>query len=264
MTVLDAAPAIRRTRTAAGDTIYWPATTPLGGIVCLHGSEGGWAGWNDLAACLFAANGFAALSHAYTQPRRWPLHPDIDDVPLESTADALAAMHAQIAPFACGLGLYGISRGAERALLLAGLLAEAKAPIRPAAIAVHAPPDVTWPAFIASDFTTGAPWAGDPARPAWRWQGGHDKTRPGTPLHPSLAQYPIFITQGAADQTWGADMARRLVERLAMSGRAPEAHFFEGEGHVLGPDASNRAWAAMLAFFRRHLSHAARPMAPTA
>ena len=152
---------IRQSAASTGENMYWPASTPKGGIVCLHGSEGGWTGWNDLYCALFAANGFVALSRNYTQNARWLIHPDIDDVPLEGTQAALAAMRAELAPFGCGLGLFGISRGAEHALLLAQILAEDGCAEVPDAVAVHSPPDATWPAFIVSDFQTGESWAGD-------------------------------------------------------------------------------------------------------
>ena len=37
-------PSIRQTAASTGENMYWPSGTPRGGIVCLHGSEGGWAG----------------------------------------------------------------------------------------------------------------------------------------------------------------------------------------------------------------------------
>ncbi len=50
------------------------------------------------------------------------------------------------------------------------------------------------------------------------------------------------------------DMARRLVARLTDAGRPPEAHFFEGEGHIFRAEARNREWALMTDFFARHLA----------
>lgn len=244
---------IRQSMASTRENIYWPAGRPRGGIVCLHGSEGGWAGWNDLHCALFAANGFAALSRNYTQNARWLTHPDIDDVPLEGTQAALAAMRQELAPLGCGLGLFGISRGAEQALLLAQLLAEDGCAEVPDAVAVHSPPDAAWPAFIVSDFQTGQPWAGDRGRPAWSWRGSHERTRPGTPLGGGLTS-PVFIAQGTEDRTWGADMARRLVARMTEAGREPEAHFFEGEDHVFRSAARNREWELMTEFFGRHLA----------
>ena len=245
---------IRQSSASTRENIYWPAGIPTGGIVCLHGSEGGWAGWNDLYCALFAANGFVALSRNYTQNGRWLTHPDIDDVPLEGTQAALAAMRAEVAQFGCRVGLFGVSRGAEHALLLAQLLAEDGCAEVPDAVAVHSPPDATWPAFIVSDFQTGQPWAGDPTRPSWSWRGSHERTRPGTPLGIGPAPYPVFIAQGTEDKTWGADMARQLVARTTEAGHPPEAHFFEGEDHVFRAAARNREWELMVDFFGRHLA----------
>jgi acetyl esterase/lipase len=248
---------IRRSVSSTGAFIYWPGhAAPRGGVVCLHGSEGGLAGWNDLNCALLAAEGFAALAHSYTRNARWLTHPDIDDVPLDDTEAALMALRDELAPYRCGVGLFGVSRGAEHALLLAQLLVEDGSPVLPDAVAVHSPPDAAWPAFIVADFQTGKPWAGDRQRPAWSWRGGHDRTRPGTLLGVAPPPYPVFIAQGTRDEVWGDAMARRLVERLTKAGRPPEAHFFEGEGHNFGPDARNREWELVVEFFGRHLAAA--------
>ena len=246
---------IRQTAASTRENMYWPSGTPRGGIVCLHGSEGGWAGWNDLYCALFAANGFAALSRNYTKFMDWPTPPDIDDIPLEGTAVALDAMRAEMAPFGCGVGLFGISRGAEHAVLLAQLLAEDGCANLPDAVAVHSPPDVAWPAFIVANFQTGQSRTGDqPPRPAWSWRGTHERTGPGTLLCPGAVPYPVFIAQGTHDRTWDADMARRLVTRLIENGCPPEAHFFDGEDHIFRAAARNRELELMLGFFGRHLA----------
>ena len=247
-------PAIQQTAASTRENIYWPAGTPRGGVVCLHGSEGGWAGWNDVYCALFAANGFAALSRNYTQGAQRVTHPDIDNVPLEGTQAALAAMRVEMRPFGCSVGLFGISRGAEQALLLAQLLTEDGCAEVPDAVAVHSPPDATWPAFIVADFQTGQPWAGDRARPAWSWRGTHERTLPGTLLCPRTVPYPVFIAQGTNDTTWDADMARRLVTRMTENGCPPEAHFFEGEDHVFRAEARNQEWDLLAEFFGRHLA----------
>lgn len=118
--------AVRHSVSSFGENIYWPGNEPArGGVVCLHGSEGGWAGWNDLHCALFAAHGFAALARNYSPQGTGLLaRPDIDDVPLDGTEAALTALRAELAPFGCGIGLFGVSRGAEHVLLLAQLLAE--------------------------------------------------------------------------------------------------------------------------------------------
>jgi dipeptidyl aminopeptidase/acylaminoacyl peptidase len=244
---------LRRTSSPSG-TVYWPADhPPIGGVVCLHGSEGARAGWNDLTCAMLAANGFAALAHGYNGKGAHPDHLNIDDVPLEGTVSALEWLKGATAEWACRIGLFGASRGAEMALLLAQLLAEDGHDALPDAVAVHSPPDAIWPAYIFSDFHTGKAWAGDWRRPAWSWKGAHDRTRPGLPLAAEHYPGPIFVTQGEADQVWSAEMAHRLVARLTAAGRAPEAHFFEGEDHVLRSPANDQAFALLVAFFSRHL-----------
>ena len=245
---------IRQSVASTREKIYWPVGKPRGGIVCLHGSEGGWAGWNDLYCALFAANGFAALSRNYTKVVHWPMPPDIDDIPLEGTVLALDAMRAEMAPFGCGVGLFGISRGAEHALLLSQLMVEDHCANIPDAVAVHSPPDVAWPAFLVANFLPGQSGKGLEAGPAWSWHGTHERTRSGTPLCPGTVPYAVFLVQGTEDRTWDAGMARRLVARLIENGCQPEAHFFEGEGHIFRAEAQNREWALMTDFFARHLA----------
>lgn len=156
--------------------------------------------------------------------------------------------------FGCGVGLFGVSRGAEHALLLAQLLAEDEGAALPDAVAVHSPPDAVWPAFIVADFQTGEPWAGDRSRPAWSWRGTHERTRSGTRLCPAVVPYPVFIAQGTDDWTWGADMARRLVACLTENQCPPEAHFFEGEDHFFRAATRNLECELMAAFFAKHLA----------
>lgn len=247
--------AVSKSRSPAGAPIYWPGDMPpRGGVVCLHGSEGGFAGWNDLDCALLAANGFAAMAHSYSPDTKHYAHPDIDNVPLESTEAALLCLKQELAPYPCGVGLFGSSRGAEHALLLAELLAEESSPATPDAVAVHSPPDAAGPAFLVADFQTGQPWAGDWDRPAWSWRGRHERTRPGTPLEPHRFAIPVFIAVGTADRVWGSEMTRALVDRMTMAGHPPEAHFFEGEDHIFAADAHNREWELLTAFLSRHLS----------
>ena len=245
---------IRQTAASTRENLYWPSGNPRGGIVCLHGSEGGWVGWNDLYCALFAANGFAAPSRNYTRIAHWPMPPDIDDIPLEGTVLALDAMRAEMAPFGCGVGLLGISRGTEQALLLSQLLVEDGCANVPDAVAVHSPPDVAWPTFLVANCLPGQSGAGGQAGPAWSWGGAHERTGPGTPLCPGAVPYPVFIAQGTDDRTWDAGMARRLVARLTENGCQPEAHFFGGEDHIFRAAARNREWELMLEFFGRHLA----------
>jgi fermentation-respiration switch protein FrsA (DUF1100 family) len=254
---------IRKSRSAIGSIIYWPSEgTPRGGIVSLHGSEGGSAGWNDVNCAIFAAAGFAAMAHSYTEGPLISGSPDIDDVPLDGTETALGCLRYELAGLGCGIGLFGVSRGAEHALLVAQLMAEDGSAALPDAVAVHSPPDTIWPAFIAADFRTGQPWAGDRSRSAWSWRGSHERTHPGLLLHTERFPNPVFITEGTDDRVWSSTMARRLVARMTDARRAPEAHFFDGEGHIFRPEAWNREWVLLEAFFGRHLALSSGRPAP--
>src|SRR5918911_3406639 len=98
--------AVRQSLSPVGSVIYWPGDNrPRGGVVCLHSSEGGFAGWNDLNCALLAANGFSAMGHRYSGDGSFWTRSDIDDVPLEGTEAALTCLREQLAPHGCGIGL---------------------------------------------------------------------------------------------------------------------------------------------------------------
>ncbi|MEM6611696.1 MAG: hypothetical protein AAF652_05470 [Cyanobacteria bacterium P01_C01_bin.72] len=73
--------------------IYQPANVvPKGGIVLLHGSEGGSAKWIGVIAVLLAANGFTTMPKPYNQADALLTRPDIKNIPLEGTEKALLHM----------------------------------------------------------------------------------------------------------------------------------------------------------------------------
>ena len=49
-------------------------------------------------------------------------------------------------------------------------------------------------------------------------------------------------------------MTRRLDARLRAHGRAPEVHWYEGQGHGAWGETANLHWEQVIGFFRRHLS----------
>jgi hypothetical protein len=94
-------------------------------------------------AAILAAHGFLALPFGYSNGLNAG---DIINVALDRTAEALAALRAHELS-GSRIGLYGLSRGAEHALLLASLMARDSIAGLPDAIAVHTPPDVICGAF---------------------------------------------------------------------------------------------------------------------
>lgn len=233
---------------------------PTGGepaphVLVLHGSEGAWSGFAHLQAASFAARGIAALPFGYSVGGNLWNAGRIENVPIDQTAAALDTLRRR--PRSAGkAGVYGVSRGAEHALLLAVLMTADDTLHAPDAVAVHAPPDVICGAFDAREWRDpGDPgWqAWDPARRAWTWNGTSETLLPTQPI--AIHQYagPLLISAGDNDTTWSSAMARRLADRYATDGRVAEQLIFPGEGHMLSAEATMVRNAHTSAFFARHL-----------
>ena len=243
-------------RRGPGDsTLYTPAGNgPFPGILLLHGSEGGWAGWVDCAAALFAAEGFAACAFRYSRAGNFWNAGDIVDVDLDATEAVLSALR-ELEMIGPGLGLYGVSRGGEHALLLTSLLAGENSAALPDAVAVHTPADVVVSAFRAAWHRQGEafePW--DPGALAWRWRGSSEGILPGSKIPIEDYEGPLYLSHGEQDKTWSVEMTRRLEARLKKAGRTPEVHYYSDQGHWFAGDAINLHFERVADFFRRHLA----------
>lgn len=237
--------------------LYAPAgSQPVPHVLVLHGSEGAWSGFAHLHAAMLATRGFAALPFGYSVGGNAWNAGRIESIPIDKTAAALDALRAL--PGCNGkAAIYGLSRGAEHALLLASLTASDPEHQAPDAVAVHAPPDVVCGAFDAREWRdSGDPgWQSwDPARRAWTWKGKDDGLLPTQPIAIERYPGPLFISVGDQDQTWAPAMSRRLAERYARSGRVAELLAFEREGHVLSAEASMLRDERLATFFARHLA----------
>jgi acetyl esterase/lipase len=230
-----------------------PGVGPFPAIMLLDGSDGSRSGMIYRTAAILAAHGFLAIPFAYSNGSNAG---DIIDVPLDRTAEALAALRAHELS-GNRIGLYGISRGAEHALLLASLMARDGMVGPPDAIAVHTPSDVVCGAFNSKMWRDSGdpgwqPW--DPAKRAWTWRGSSDQLLPTTTIEIELFEGPLFLSHGTKDATWSVDMTRRLWDRLERHGRTPEVHLYEGQGHGLwSDDVENQHHEQLIDFFARHL-----------
>lgn len=236
-------------------TTYGPfGEGPFPALLLLHGSEGGPSGWMHRIAMLLAAHGYLAYPHTYSIGGNSWNAGSIIDVPLDRTVQALEALRAF--PFAGPkLGLYGVSRGAEHALLVSTLMAQnGHGPVD--AIALHSPPDVICQGFNSATWRDkGDPgWQSpDPGRRAWTWQGSSEALLPTTPITAGIIPAPIFISHGTADRVWSVEMTRRLEQRLRAAGKTPDVHYFEGQDHLLNSASENEMHEKLLAFFERTL-----------
>lgn len=232
-----------------------PGDGPFPSILILHGSEGGWSGWSHRNAAIFASAGFLAYPFAYSRSGTFWYAGDILDVPLDDTEAAIDDLREQ--SLSNGrVGLFGVSRGAEHALLLTALMVRDGAEGLPDAVAVHSPSDVICGGFEANvtrswDDPKKATW--DPARLSWTWRGSTDGLKPATPIEIERYDGPLLISHGVEDKVWTVDCTRRLEARMRAAGREPEVHYYEGENHGLKPEAENLNTIRILSFFARHI-----------
>ena len=134
------------------------------------------------------------------------------------------------------VGLFGVSRGAEHALLVTSLMVRDGESGLPDAVAALAPPDVICGAFDART-----------------WKGASDCLLPTTPIAIEDYDGPFFLAHGKKDKVWSSHMTERLTARLRSAGRAPEVHLYEDQGHVPDSAGENVFNADLIGFFERTL-----------
>ncbi len=248
---------VRRLIPDWGTTYGPPGDGPFPAVMILHGSEGAWSGWSHRNAVIFAAHGFLAFPFGYSKGGNAWNAGNIIEIPLDRTVEALAALRAF--PYTGPkVGLSGVSRGAEHALLLASLMARDAVQGLPDAIAVHSPADVICGSFDARRWRdAGDPgWQSwDPSLRAWSWRGSSDDLLPTKPIEIERYGGPLFISHGTTDKVWSVDMTKRLAERLRQHGQSAEVHLYEGQDHIPSSAGENEHHELLISFFERHLAN---------
>lgn len=273
-------------------------TGPHPVIVLLGGSEGGDVSARSMTP-RFLAQGYAVLGLPYYAPV-WPGAPsafpglpaNFVDIPVERLADVRNALCARRDLRCDRIGIYGVSKGAELALL-AGSLVNGFA-----AIAAIVPTDVVWEGWgagIAFGQSSSFSWRGKPlpfvpyigmaeefakfASPetarSVRLRLPHDAGRHANPARAVAARIrveairaPLLVAGGDADNVWNSgEMAQAIAERRSAARLSTTSLIFTDAGHGLSGDGSNPngfssekdvaaqkvIWPATLAFFARHL-----------
>ncbi len=224
---------------------------PRAGVLVLGGSEGGFP--SDVAG-LLAAEGFTCLALAYFGavgvPRR------LVEIPLEYVDTAFAWLREHPLVMSSRLGVLGISKGAELALLAAASFPDAVG-----AVVAYAPSSVVFPGIgVAGGASRRSSWShrnepvpfvpypravrpslglrGLSVAPIYRMALDNVDAVAAAAIPIERSRAPILLISGDEDRMWPASqMAEMLKARLRDIGRGDQAvHLrYPKAGHGLAP-----------------------------
>jgi dienelactone hydrolase len=226
---------------------------PLRGVLALGGSDGGVpAYW----ARLLAPERFASLALAYFKTPN--TQPALTEVPLERLERTLRWLREQpgVATSDGRVGVIGVSKGGELALLLAVTFPDLVGPV-----VAYTPSSVVWqgidfsaarPPVLSSWSLGGRPLPFVPypegVRPAQSARGmsllpiyerGLDSIVDDAAVIPvERAVGPVLLVSGGDDRMWPAErMCRMVIDRMRANGRESDVRHlsFPDAGHVLFP-----------------------------
>jgi dienelactone hydrolase len=235
--------------------LFLPEQRNAPGIVVLGGSEGGYP---DGLAALLATNGFAALSLAYFGAEGLPS--ELREIPLDRVAHAIEWLRAQPGVRSDRVALFGTSKGAEAALLVASRVPTVSA------VVAYAPSSVAWscicneqqlpswtyagrPVTSVPPGTDPAyrPVPGEPLRPTVHYRHRLLSAPPGATIPVERIAGPLFLVAGSDDQLWPSlAMAEAIVARRAGSAGHPDDQLlsYPNAGHLIAkayiPSGSTR------------------------
>ncbi|MEO7455540.1 MAG: acyl-CoA thioesterase/bile acid-CoA:amino acid N-acyltransferase family protein [Gemmatimonadaceae bacterium] len=230
-------------------TLYLPARRDARpALIVLGGSEGG-VGGRDVAA-LLASHGYVALALGYFGAPGLPA--ELESIPLDHFASAIELLARQRGVDARRVGVFGTSKGAEAALLLASLDSRVRA------VVAYAPSAVSWSCICAKgdapSWTWGgapvpyvppardpayAPGAGEPMRPAfnyrYRVRDAAVVERARIPVDRVGA--PVLLISGGDDAMWPSQWSGEQVvaHGVVLDGRSSVRHLvYPDAGHLIG------------------------------
>ncbi|XP_067414249.1 acyl-coenzyme A thioesterase 1-like [Emydura macquarii macquarii] len=213
-----------------------PGLGPFPGLIDLYGTGGGLA---EYRASLLASRGFVTLALAYLAFEDIPAIPDI--LELDYFGEAVKFLRKQQQVKDTGIGVLGLSKGADLALSLATFLPGIKAAVSISGCGVNS--------FIplrVNGFTI-PPHPYDLGRMKIAGESGmmdcsevlDDPRDQATwdcriPVEKSSAKF-LFLS-GLDDKNWKSELCcRETVQRLQQCGRDVEFYCYPGAGHLLEP-----------------------------
>ncbi|SMN02323.1 putative thioesterase [uncultured Candidatus Thioglobus sp.] len=255
------------------------------GVMLLHGSEGGSIPYTRTIAQALANEGFSVLSFCWFDCANNiflnPIAPLID-VPLEKSFKAFNWLKSSKFVDGKKSGIYGFSRGAEQALILASLSELEKTNI--SAIAVHAPSDTIVGGFSWAWFDkrcwvckqeddkacadrektelfkwntacgTNQPPDESGYKSVKAWTYGKKALNIGDMINIESYQKPLYISHGSKDHLWSFERSKRIVKKLKKHKQPVQAHFVEGAGHVFRFKDAVKEHQLVTDFFKNNLS----------
>jgi len=232
-------------------TWFPPASGKRGPVLLvLGGSEGGEQGSKRIGAA-FAAQGYGVLSLAWFKAPGLP--EQLQEVPLEYFGKALDWLKTQPLADPGRVGLYGISKGGEAALLLASRRPEIKA------VVAAVPSSVVWQGINFADYTSvkssfslgGKPVAYlpyDMTQPFVSVLDLYQRSLKTIAAHPDAVipveriAGPVLLLSAKSDTLWpSSEMADQVMARLDAKG------FRHAHEHIAYPDAGHGATVPTLA-----------------
>jgi len=247
--VADPGPTGRRVHTEGVFANYFPAKSRRPGIVLLGGSEGGIGSVTNEAAKLLQAQGYSVLTPSYFgAPGQ---HKTLELIPLETFDRAIAWLRAQPEVDANRIGIAGVSKGAEAALLVATRHPELRA------VFAGVPSSVVWPGIHFPSLKTPSSWTlGGRPLPyvpygpfrfgmvlgkldsAYRDGLKHVAAHPDAAIPIEEIKAPVLLVCGKADRLWPSCPMSRQLEARAKAHGGPSVTLlaYNGAGHLcVGP-----------------------------
>lgn len=225
-------------------TWYPPASGKKGPVILvLGGSEGGEKMVNYLGMA-FASKGYGVLALAWFNADGLPPH--LQEIPLEYFAKAIDWIEAQPLADASKIGLYGVSKGGEAALLIASRQPEIRA------VTAAVPSSVVWQGINFTDYTSvkssfsldGKPvtyMPYDQSAPFSTVLDLYQRSLKFTDQHPGAAipvekiNGPVLLLSGRQDGLWPSSaMSDQVIARLDAEGfKHKRQHIaYDNAGHT--------------------------------